>query len=72
MAFGVGKRLPDLPRSAMSLSAASKSEILEAAWHLASLANDSGSADDEASTLERLRREIDLARRRAGRSPLKA
>lgn len=44
----------------------SKAELLEVAWQLAGLANDAGSADDDASTRARLVEEINLLRDQRG------
>lgn len=71
MTFGIGKRRPELPRAARPLESASKSEILEAAWHLAALANDSDSSDDADATARRLLLEVNLVRKRIGRGEIK-
>lgn len=66
------KRRAEVPRAAQALGeVVSKADLLEAAWHLASLAHDGG-VDDEAMTLLRLREELDNARERQGRRVLRA
>jgi hypothetical protein len=68
---GIGKRRADVPRDAQRLAEdVSKADLLEAAWHLASLASATG-ADDDAATLERLRQELDTIRAGQGRKPLR-
>lgn len=69
---GLGKRRADVPREALRLAEdVSKADLLEAAWHLASLLNGSG-CDDDRETLARLRMELDALRANQGRRPLKA
>lgn len=63
---GVFKRPADVPQQARALhSMLSKSELMEAAWHLASLCNDTGCDDDEA-TFRRLVEELNILRARRG------
>lgn len=69
---GVSKRRPSLPAEARGLlEATSKSELLEAAWHLASLANEAGSCDDHDSTRARLIAELNNHRAARGARPVK-
>lgn len=63
------KRVASVPREARILDV-SKSDLLEAAWELASLANDAGSCDDAESTLRHLVETINGARSRRGARPL--
>ena len=64
-----GKRRAEVPSAAASMAYhVSKADLLEAAWHLASLANDAGSCDDDGSTLRRLCDELAELRRQSGRS----
>ena len=66
------KRLPVLPPEARGiLEAVSKADLMEVAWHLASLCNDAGSADDNASTRARLLAELNLGREARGKGKLK-
>jgi hypothetical protein len=66
------KRQPNLPSESRGiLSAATKADLLEAAWHLASLCNDAGSCDDTASTRTRLIEEINKARAARGTGPIR-
>lgn len=69
---GLGKRRANVPTQAVYLgNEASKADLLEAAWHLASLSNDAGSVDDDASTLKRLLEELNQHRQARGTRPLK-
>jgi hypothetical protein len=69
---GVVKRRADLPPEARGISDGfSKADVLEAAWHLASLANDAGSVDDNASTRIRLLHELHNLRAQRGARPAK-
>lgn len=55
----MSKRIANVPDSARILAGhVSKSDLLEVAWHLASLVNRAGSCEDDASTLERLIEEL--------------
>ncbi len=68
---GVLKRLPQLPpESGLINSRVSKADLMEAAWHLASLANDAGSVDDHASTRDRLVAELNTLRAARGQGSL--
>lgn len=62
---GQTKRRPTVPCVAL-LGAVSKAELLEVAWHLASLTNAAGSSDDDESTHARLVEEIDTLRVQRG------
>lgn len=67
------RRKPNLPRGALTLAGhVSKTDLLEAAWSLASLCNDAGSADDNVSTLLRLVEEIRAHGRRVGEGTVNA
>jgi hypothetical protein len=69
---GIGKRLPNLPKAADGiLDRFSKADILEAAWHLASLANEAGSVDDDQSTRARLIEELNTHIVARGGKPVK-
>jgi len=73
VSYGIGKRRPELPIAASGIiGEATKADLMEAAWHLASLANAAGSSDDHYSTRARLIQEINLCRQRRGARPLKA
>jgi hypothetical protein len=60
------KRRAEVPLRAHRLNV-SKADLLEAAWHLASICNEAGSCDDETSTYLRLVEELNAARARNGR-----
>lgn len=67
------KRRADVPDIGLGLrDHVSKADLLEAAWELASLCNDAGSVDDDASTLAKLLETLNGARERSGRGPVKA
>lgn len=69
---GIFKRVAAVPLSARFLgSAVSKADLLEAAWHLASLACEGG-VDDAGATFARLLEELNLARASKGRGALRA
>lgn len=69
---GLGKRRAQVPVEALRLAEnVSKADLLEAAWHLASLLNGSD-CDDDRETLIRLRFELEALRANQGRRPLKA
>jgi hypothetical protein len=68
---GIFKRSADVPLCAHRLNeGVSKADLLEAAWHLASLCNEAGSCDDVASTLERLIEELNTIRANRGERPM--
>lgn len=72
MSFGVTKRRPETPAAGAGiLHAASKTDLFEAAWDLASLCNEAGSCDDDASTAERLLQAINERRKARGARLLK-
>jgi hypothetical protein len=62
---GYGKRVAKVPREADLLDV-SKADLLEAAWELASLANDGDGCDDEAATMRKLVETLNGARARRG------
>lgn len=65
------KRRANVPPYAAGLgNRVSKADLLEAAWHLAALANDAGSADDGRSTFRRLVEEINANRVARGERPI--
>lgn len=63
------KRPANIPAACLG-DCVSKADLLEAAWHLASLCNDSGSADDDASTFKRLVHELNTLRAARGARPV--
>ena len=63
------KRRADVPREAHTIDV-SKADLLEAAWELAALSNDTG-VDDNAATMARLIAVLNGARERSGRKPLR-
>lgn len=68
---GVLKRLPELPPEARDIiHRVSKADIMEVAWHLASLCNDAASSDDNSSTRARLIEEFNTLRAGRGMKPL--
>ncbi len=70
MSYGVGKRTVNLPRGATTvLGEATKADLMEAAYHLASIAHDAG-CDDATATLRRLVEEINLHRAARGARPI--
>lgn len=53
------KRCANVPETGLALSwKVSKADLLEAAWSLASLCNEAGSAEDDESTFRRLLDEL--------------
>lgn len=64
------KRRAEVPAALIS-EAVSKADLLEAAWHLASLCNDAGSVDDDESTFKRLVEELNISRANRGARPVK-
>lgn len=64
------KRRAQIPAAALG-EVVSKADLLEAAWHLASLCNDSDSADDNEATFRRLVHELNILRAGRGASPVK-
>lgn len=65
------KRLPDVPlQGSTIIQAATKADLLEVAWDLASLLNDAGSADDAESTAKKLIEMINVRRKARGAAPL--
>lgn len=65
------KREADVPLDAARLGGCvSKADLLEAAYHLASLCHDGG-CDDEEANVARLKHEIDVLRANRGVKPLK-
>lgn len=63
---GLGKRIAEVPQEALDFAEGiSKADLLEAAWHLASLCNGADSCEDDAATMQRLYEEINALR--AGR-----
>ena len=70
--MGVFKRRAAVPREASGISdSVSKADLLEVAWHLASLCNEAGSADDNDSTRLRLIAELNVQREGRGVAPLR-
>lgn len=64
------KRIANVPRPALAIYAQlSKADLMEAAWHLASLCNETG-CDDEEATLNSLVSELNTQRARRGARPL--
>lgn len=72
MSHGVAKRRAATPKEGLwILYQASKADIFEAAWDLASLCNEAGSSDDDESTADRLLQAINDRRTTRGARPLK-
>lgn len=64
----MASRVAQVPGNAFLLDyVLSKADLLEVAWHLASLVNDAGSCDDDESTLARILQEAHAVAGQQGR-----
>ena len=65
------KRRPNVPREGWLLLNFSKADLFEAAWDLAAVSNDAGSADDDVSTAAKLLEMLNIRRQSRGARPVK-